>query len=193
MKNYELCVPVTDQEIEGLRIGDTVYLTGTIFTSRDMAHLEISKLLDAGKELPVDFRGGVIFHAGPVLKKNGDAWEMVVVGPTTSIRMEPYADMVGKLGVKIIVGKGGMKDDTIAACKKHKQVYLQAPPGCAVKLAAAVRKVEGGYWLEKGMPEALWKLEVERFGPLVVTMDSYGGSIYNDIKMRAREIMQTFS
>ena len=192
MANYELTVPLTDQDVEQLQVGDTVYLTGAVFTSRDMGHLEVKKTLQAGGQLPVDFAGSVVFHAGPVLRKNGEGWDMVVVGPTTSFRMEPYAEMVGQLGVKAIIGKGGMREGSVKAYQKYKQVYLQAAPGCAVKLAAAVKSVDGGYWLEKGMPEALWILNVEKFGPFAVTMDSHGRSVYQDIKDEALKIMQTF-
>ena len=192
MASYELNVPLSDKDVEQLRVGDTVYMTGAVFTSRDMGHLEIKKTLQAGGELPVDFAGSVIFHAGPVLKKTEQGWDMVVVGPTTSFRMEPYAEMVGQLGVKAIIGKGGMRDGSVKAFQKYKQVYLQAAPGCAVKLASAVKSVEGGFWLEKGMPEALWILHVEKFGPFAVTMDSHGKSVYQDIKDKAIKIMQSF-
>ncbi|HWR30476.1 MAG TPA: FumA C-terminus/TtdB family hydratase beta subunit [Negativicutes bacterium] len=192
MASYELNVPLSDKDVEQLRVGDTVYMTGAVFTSRDMGHLEIKKTLQAGGELPVDFSGSVIFHAGPVLKKTEQGWDMVVVGPTTSFRMEPYAEMVGQLGVKAIIGKGGMREGSVKAFQKYKQVYLQAAPGCAVKLASAVKSVEGGHWLEKGMPEALWILHVEKFGPFAVTMDSHGKSVYQDIKDEAIKIMQNF-
>lgn len=191
MAIYELNVPLSNQDVEQLQAGDTVYITGQVFTARDMAHLEVKKLLQEGSKLPVDFSGSVVFHAGPVLKKNGQGWDMVVVGPTTSIRMEPYAEMVGELGVKAIIGKGGMREDSRKAFQKHKQVYLQAAPGCAVKLASNVQSVEGGYWLEKGMPEALWILHVNKFGPFAVTMDSKGNSVYQEIKDRALKVMET--
>ncbi|MDR3564627.1 MAG: FumA C-terminus/TtdB family hydratase beta subunit [Negativicutes bacterium] len=192
MATHELTIPLSNQDMEKLQAGDTVYLTGAVFTARDMAHLEVKKLLQENGKLPVDFSGSVIFHAGPVLKKNEQGWDMVVVGPTTSIRMEPYAEMVGQLGVKAIIGKGGMKEDSLKAFQKYKQVYLQAAPGCAVKLASAVRSVEGGYWLERGMPEALWILNVEKIGPFAVTMDSHGKSIYQELKDQALRIMATF-
>lgn len=192
MAIYELSLPLTDEVVEKLQIGDTVYLTGTVYTARDMAHLEIKKLLKTGQELPVDLLGSAIFHAGPVLKKCGTGWKLQVIGPTTSMRMEPYADMVGKLGVKAIIGKGGMMADSQKAFKQYKQVYLQAAPGCAVKLGGAVQSVEGGYWLEKGMPEALWILHVQKFGPFAVTMDCLGNSVYETIKEQARKVMKNF-
>jgi len=192
MAVHELKVPLSNQDIEKLQAGDTVFLTGTVFTARDMAHLEVKKLLQNGADLPVDLAGSAVFHAGPVVRKSGEGWELIVIGPTTSMRMEPYAEMVGQLGIKAIIGKGGMKEDSRKAFQKYKQVYLQAAPGCAVKLASAVQAVEGGYWLEKGMPEALWVLHVEKFGPFSVTMDSHGKSVYQDIKDDALKIMATF-
>ncbi|MHC1760121.1 MAG: FumA C-terminus/TtdB family hydratase beta subunit [Negativicutes bacterium] len=192
MASYELNAPLSDQDVEQLHVGDTVYITGAVFTSRDMGHMEIKKTLQSGGQLPVDFSGSVVFHAGPVLRKTEAGWEMVVVGPTTSFRMEPYAEMVGQLGVKAIIGKGGMREGSVKAYAKYKQVYLQAAPGCAVQLASAVQSVEGGYWLEKGMPEALWVLHVKKFGPFAVTMDSHGRSVYQDIKDEAIKIMQSF-
>lgn len=182
MAVHSLTLPVDDAQVEKLQIGDTVYLTGMVYTARDMAHLEIRKLVDKGAPLPVDLKGGAIFHAGPVMRKKGDGWEMVVIGPTTSIRMEPHARMVGELGVKLIIGKGGLAKDSREMFAKHKQAYLQAAPGCAVQLAAGVKKVPNVYWFENGMPEAMWALEVEKFGPFIVTMDTKGQSRYDDLR-----------
>lgn len=185
MTVHNLTLPVNDAQVEQLEMGDTIFLTGTIFTARDMAHLEIKKLRETAAKLPVDLSGRAIFHAGPVVRKVDKGWEMIVIGPTTSIRMEPHAKMVGELGVKLIIGKGGMGKDSKAAFKKYKQVYLQAAPGCAVQLAAGVKRVANVYWLENGMPEAMWELEVEKFGPLVVTMDTKENSRYDELKEKA--------
>lgn len=185
MAVHELTLPVTNEAVEALNVGDTVYLTGTVRTARDMAHLEIKKLLEQGRPLPEDLRGGAIFHAGPVALKEGDGWRINVIGPTTSIRMEPHADMVGKLGVKLLIGKGGMASDSREAFKKYTQAYLQAAPGCAVHIASGVTSVTAVHWLENGMPEAMWVLKVHRFGPFVVTMDSRGNSRYEDVKESA--------
>lgn len=193
MAIHHLELPLSGDVVKNLNIGDTVYISGKIFTARDMAHIEIKKLLQEGKALPVDFTGSVVFHAGPVLVKDEkDEWQLSVIGPTTSYRMEPYADMVGQLGVKAIIGKGGMREASREAYAKYGQVYLQAPPGCAVLLGKSVKHVSGGYWFEKGMPEALWILDCEEFGPLVVTMDAKGNSVYNDIKIDAKEKMAEF-
>ena len=185
MSVHELTLPVADEAVEALAVGDTVYLTGIVRTARDMAHLQIRKLLEEGKPLPEELKGSAIFHAGPVALKEGDGWRMNVIGPTTSIRMEPHADMVGKLGVKLIIGKGGMAAGSQEAFKKYTQAYLQAAPGCAVQIASGVKAIKNVYWLENGVPEAMWVLDVQRFGPFVVTMDAHGNSRYDEIKASA--------
>lgn len=190
MAVYHLRVPITENDVANLKLGDTVFISGNVFTARDMAHLEIRELLLKGEELPVDFQGAVVFHAGPVLKKVDGEWKLSVIGPTTSYRMEPFADMVGKMGVKLIIGKGGMREDSLSAYKKFNQAYLQAPPGCAVLLGAKVKSVSGGYWFEKGMPEALWVLECDEIGPFAVTMDAHGNSIYDNVKEYAKEKLE---
>ena len=188
MAVYHLSTPLKEEDMRKLDVGDVVYLSGTIFTARDMAHLKIKGLLDRGESLPKDFNGSAVFHAGPVCLKNEDgSWRLNVIGPTTSIRMEPYADMVGKLGVKAVLGKGGMAEDTMEACQKYGYVYFQAAPGCAAKLAQGVERIVDVNWFELGMPEAVWHLEAKDFGPLVVGMDTKGRSIYADLKKNALE------
>jgi fumarate hydratase subunit beta/L(+)-tartrate dehydratase beta subunit len=182
MSEHLLTLPIDSAQVERLCIGDTVFLTGTIFTARDMAHLEIKRLLAEARPLPVDLAGGAIFHAGPVVRKVGEGWELIVIGPTTSIRMEPHARMVGELGVKLIIGKGGMGPDSQAMFRQFKQAYLQAAPGCAVQIAAGVTRVAACLWPQNGMPEAMWVLEVEKLGPFIVTMDAQGNSRYDQVK-----------
>lgn len=186
MSKKVLTIPLNEDEIRQLSIGDVIYLTGHIFTARDMGHLQIKRFLEQRKPLPKDFNGSVIFHAGPVcLKDASGQWKLNVIGPTTSIRMEPYADMVGKLGVKAIIGKGGMDQNTLNACQTYGYIYLQAAPGCAAKLAQGIKKVTDVTWFDMGMPEALWDLEAEAFGPLVVAMDTKQNSIYKNLKEAA--------
>jgi fumarate hydratase subunit beta/L(+)-tartrate dehydratase beta subunit len=181
-----LRIPLTDEDVRSLKTGDVVILSGTIFTARDMAHLRLKELFENKKELPKDFNGGVIFHAGPVaLKDDKGAWSLNVIGPTTSIRMEPYAELVGKLGIKALIGKGGMADDTLKAASTYGYIYLQAVPGAAAKLAEGIQAIRDVLWFDLGMPEALWDLQAKDFGPLVVGMDTHGESIYNNIKRSA--------
>ena len=186
MSEYHFVTPLNQDKIVSLHIKDIVYISGHIYTSRDMAHLKYAELIREGKPLPKDFSGSAIFHAGPVcLKEANDQWHLSLIGPTTSIRMEPYAEMVGKMGIKAIIGKGGMGESTAMQAKKYTYVYLQAAPGCAAKLARCVQKVVSVDYFEMGMPEALWDLEVKEFGPLVVGMDSYGESIYQQLRCNA--------
>lgn len=189
MQTYNLTLPARNQDVEQLQIGDIVYLNGLVRTARDMAHIEIKKLLAEGLPLPEDLQGGAIFHAGPVALKEGSGWKLNVIGPTTSIRMESYAEMVGELGVKMIIGKGGMAADSLAAFQKYKQVYLQAAPGCAVQIGSGVKAIKNVHWLENGMPEAMWVLDVEKFGPFIVTMDAHGHSHYDEIKKNAQTVI----
>ena len=187
-KTVSLNIPLNEISVQSLHIGDIVYLSGRIFTARDMAHLRIKNYLETGQKLPKDFEGSVIFHAGPVCIKNSEGnWKLNVIGPTTSIRMEPYAELIGSLNVRALIGKGGMEDDTLKACQKYGYVYLQAAPGCAAKLAKGITRVCDVNWIDMGMPEALWDLEADHFGPLVVGMDTYGASIYKDLKQNAIE------
>lgn len=186
MTEYHFCTPLQESDIKQLHIGDIVYLSGTIYTSRDMAHLKYKTLLEQQEALPKEFHGMAVFHAGPVCLKQADgSWKLQLIGPTTSIRMEPYAEMVGKMGVRAVIGKGGMGDDTLVACQKYGYVYLQAAPGCAAKLSQGIEKVQDVTYLEMGMPEALWSLQAAEFGPLVVGMDTFGCSIYHTLKKNA--------
>lgn len=190
MATHDLNLPVTTEQIEQLRIGDEVTLSGTVYTARDIAHLGFQTCLREGHPLPINLEGRALFHAGPVVRRKGDRWELVAIGPTTSIRMEPYADMVGQLGVKLIIGKGGLSQGSQEAFRRYRQAYLQAAPGCAVLLAKGVKKVVDALWLENGMPEAVWTLEVERFGPFIVTMDAEGNSRYDSVRQHARKVIQ---
>ncbi len=177
--------PLTADDINSLKLGDVVYIKGIVYTARDMAHMTVRDKLEKSQNLPVDFQGSAVFHAGPVVKKTHTGWELGVIGPTTSVRMEPYAEMVGKLGVKAIIGKGGMREGSRDAFQKYGQVYLQAAPGCAALLADGIEEIQEVHWFDLGMPEALWVLKARKFGPLVVTMDCRGGSIYEGIKSKA--------
>jgi tartrate/fumarate subfamily iron-sulfur-dependent hydro-lyase beta chain len=190
IKEVKLSTPLKEEDIRNLRIGDVVYINGIIYTSRDMGHLKMLEIIEKDDKLPVDFKGGVIFHAGPVVKKQDNKYELLVIGPTTSIRMEPYSDFIGSLGVRVIIGKGGMEEETSKSLKKYGMVYLQAPPGCAVVLGEKVEQIENVFWLELGIPEALWVLKVNEFGPLVVGMDSTGDSIYRSIKENGKKLIE---
>jgi tartrate/fumarate subfamily iron-sulfur-dependent hydro-lyase beta chain len=194
--NY-LNTPLNDEDIAKLRVNDTVYLSGKIYTARDMAHYKIKKILDRHEEFGEDFRGSVIFHAGPIVKTHPENGEYIIssIGPTSSIRMEPYSDMVGGMGIKALVGKGGMGESTTTAMKKHTMVYLLAAHGCAAVHTQKITKIYKQYWLEEiGMPEALWVMECKDFGPLIVGIDSTGRNLFEETRKNSQAaILEKYS
>lgn len=176
MSKKILTTPIKDEDLEDLRVGDVVYLTGHIVTCRDVAH---RRLIEHKRELPVDIRGGAIFHAGPIVRKLDDGkYEMVSIGPTTSMRMEKFEkEFIEQTGVKLIVGKGGMGPLTEEGCKKFKAVHAIFPGGCAVVAATQVEEIERAEWLDLGMPETLWVNRVKEFGPLIISIDTQGNNL----------------
>jgi fumarate hydratase subunit beta len=177
----QLKFPFTKEKIAALKVGDAVEISGILFTGRDAVH----KYLHEGGELPpgVNLRDGIIYHCGPVvLKDEAGNWKVTAAGPTTSIREEPYqSEIIKHFGLRGVIGKGGMGDRTLAACKEHGCVYLHAIGGAAQVLAECIKQVRNVYLLEKfGSPEAIWELEVEKF-PTVVTMDSHGNSLHSEV------------
>ncbi|MBI3416769.1 MAG: fumarate hydratase C-terminal domain-containing protein [Verrucomicrobia bacterium] len=176
-----LSYPFTEERIRALKVGDEVLISGVVFTGRDAAH----KFLHEGGALPpgVNLRDGILYHCGPVMMPQTDgSWKCTAAGPTTSIREEPYqAQIIRDFGVRGVIGKGGMGERTLAACRAHGCVYLHAIGGAAQVLAECVKKVRNVYFLKEfGSPEAMWELEVENF-PAVVTMDSHGGSLHQEV------------
>jgi len=171
-----ITTPITDEAIVELRAGDIFYLSGTLATGRDDVHRRVAH---EGMQCPFDFRGLAIFHAGPIVKEDGEKYELISVGPTSSIRMEEWAaDFIARTGVKIMIGKGGMGSKTAAACREHKALHCVYPGGCAVLGAAQVEKVTGVYWRELGMPECLWVMQAREFGPLMVSIDAQGNNLF---------------
>ena len=192
---FHLRTPISDSDVEKLRVGDIIYVTGIMVTARDEAHKKILETLESGGKLPVDLKGLVLYHCGPVVRKKPDGtWEVVAAGPTTSMRMESVeAEFIERTGVKVIVGKGGMGKRTAEAMKKHKAVYAVFTGGAGALAASKIKRVIDVHWLEElGIPEAVWVFEVEEFGPLVVTIDAHGNNFYEEqmekVRQRAEEI-----
>lgn len=182
MTKHVLETPIKDEDIQDLNVGDIVYLTGILVTCRDVAH---RRLIEHGMELPVNLEGSAILHAGPIVRKQGDHYEMVSIGPTTSMRMEKFSkEFIGETGVKLVIGKGGMGPKTQEACKEHKALHLVYPAGNAVLAATKVKRIIDAQWTDLGMPETLWVCEVEEFGPLVVSIDTKGRNVFEENKIR---------
>lgn len=175
-----LKTPISNEDIDGLTIGDVIYLDGTLVTCRDVAH---RRLIEYKRELPVDLKGLAIFHAGPIVLKVNDKWEMVSIGPTTSMRMEKFEkQFIEQTGVKLIIGKGGMGPETVEGCKEFKAVHAVFPAGCAVVAATQVEEIERAEWMDLGMPETLWVCRVKNFGPLIISIDSKGNNLFENNK-----------
>lgn len=198
MSSFKLTVPIADEDIRALHVGDTVFLNGIVVLGRDAAHKfmvetfvrnpappeeaelysELKKLLD----------GGVIYHCGPVVKKHEDgSYSFVAAGPTTSIREEVYEpEVIEHFNLKGVIGKGGMGPNTLKACQSQPAVYFHAIGGAASLIAQSVKEVVTVHKLEFGVPEAMWVIRVEDF-PVVVTMDSHGQSIHDQVEARSKE------
>ena len=177
-----LTTPISAEDLKDIKIGDIIYLNGSMTTCRDVAH---RRLVEEGRELPVDVRNNAIFHAGPIIRPlENDKFEMVSVGPTTSMRMEKFEyEFVQKSGVRVIIGKGGMKENTERACKEFGAIHCVFPAGNAVVAATEVERIAEHHWDELGMPETLWCNKVKEFGPLIVSIDAQGRNLFEENKV----------
>ena len=203
MATYDLTIPILEEEIRALRVGDTVRLFGVMVTGRDAAHKymienfiradvvpgsecslygELQRLLD----------GGVIYHCGPVVRQREDGgWEFVAAGPTTSIREEVYQpEVIAHFGLRGVIGKGGMGPGTLRACQERGAAYFHAVGGAASLIADAVKEVVAVHKKDEfGVPEAFWVVRVESF-PVVVTMDSHGRSVHDEVEAASKAALE---
>jgi len=170
--------PFTEDKIRLLHVGDKVEITGMIYTGRDAVH----KYLYEGGKPPVTLTDSIIYHCGPVVVKQGKNWICKAAGPTTSIREEPYqGELMRRYKIRAVIGKGGMGPKTLDFCRKVGAVYFHAIGGAAQVLAERIIEVPNVHFLEKfGSPEAVWEFRVVEF-PVVVTMDSHGNSIHQEV------------
>jgi len=182
----KLEIPIPEEKIRALKVGDTVLLSGLVVTARDAGH----KLMVEERPAFLDdlLRGGVIYHCGPVVKKDGERWSFVAAGPTTSSREEPYqAKVIESYTVRGVIGKGGMGEATKEACRRFGAVYFHAVGGCGTAIARSVREVVTVHKLEEfGTPEAFWVIRVEDF-PVIVTIDSHGVSVHEQVRAASQQ------
>ena len=191
MTVYKLRTPISEEDVRKLKVNDTIYVTGTIFTARDEAHHRALDFHKEGKDLPLDLRGLAVFHCGPIVKKKDDKWIIVAAGPTTSTRMDLFEDeFIKNFKVRVVIGKGGMGKKTTDAMKKYGAVYGALTGGAAVLAAKAIKNVKSVEWYDLGMPEAMWVLNVEDFGPLTVAIDAHGNNLFEDVRKSVEETRQ---
>jgi len=191
MAVYKFKTPISEEEIRKLRVNDVLYVSGTMFTARDQAHKRALEYFKQGKPLPLRLEGLAVFHCGPIVKKEEDRWSIVAAGPTTSTRMEIFEDeFIKNFKVRVVIGKGGMGKRTTEAMAKYGAVYGAFTGGAAILAAKAIKSVRSVEWLDLGMPEAMWILEVEEFGPLAIAIDCHGNNLFEDVRRKAEKNKQ---
>lgn len=194
----KLNIPVADADIRALKVGDTVQVSGVMYTARDAAHKYMVEYFCQGKPVPEaeqemyarltsDLKGGALYHCGPVVRQVDGRWKFVSAGPTTSAREEVYEDhVIAHFDTKLIIGKGGMGPRTLKACSQYAAVYLHAIGGAGSLIAESVEEVLAVYKKDEfGAPEAFWKIRVKDF-PAVVTMDSHGNSLHAVVEQQSK-------
>jgi fumarate hydratase class I len=214
MSIVDLTIPISEEAIRALHVGDTVRLSGVMVTGRDAAHkymienfIRTDAVPESERALYEELRrllnGSAIYHCGPVVRKRPppappdnreggeEQWEFVAAGPTTSIREEVYQpDVIAHFGLRGVIGKGGMGPGTLRACQEHGAVYFHAVGGAASLIADAVKEVVAVHKKDEfGVPEAFWVIRVEDF-PVVVTMDSHGQSIHDEVEAASKAALE---
>lgn len=179
--------PMSAKDAQRLRLGDTLSLSGIAHTLRDEAHVRALEMHERGEKLPFSLEGGAVYHCGPIMERRDGIWHAVAAGPTTSSRMNDLEPrFIEEFGPRVIIGKGGMSQRTLDAMERNGCVYLAFTGGAAVLAAQGVRAVRNVHWLDLGMPEAVWELELEDLGPLIVAMDAHGNSLYKNVNEKVQ-------
>jgi fumarate hydratase subunit beta len=198
----EVTIPISDETIRSLKVGDPLALTGVMVTGRDTVHKWLIETfikktrppqgddLEVYEALKPLFKGGLIYHCGPVVSGlDTRQYKFVAAGPTTSIREEPYqAEVMKHFNARGVIGKGGMGAKTLKGCQEGPFVYFHAIGGAATYIAQSVTKVLGVYKLDFGVPEAMWVIEVKEL-PVVVTMDAHGGSLHQVVEEHSGKVL----
>jgi fumarate hydratase subunit beta len=201
--SHKLTIPISNDAIQSLNVGDSVLLSGIMITGRDAVHKwladtfikksrqPINDDLDVYQAIKPILNGGVIYHCGPVVGGlDTKQYRFVAAGPTTSIREEPYqGDVMQHFNLKGVIGKGGMGPKTLKACQDVPGVYFHAIGGAAALIAETVQKVLGVHKLDFGVPEAIWVIEIKDF-PVVVTMDSHGNSLHDVVRQQSKVVLE---
>lgn len=182
MAERHIALPLTDEDIESLRVNDYVYLSGPVLTARDAAHKRMIAALEAGEPLPVDIRGQVIYYVGPTPPKPGAV--IGSAGPTTAMRMDGFTIPLLKAGLKGMIGKGGRGPEVREALKQHRAAYFLAVGGAGALLSRQIREARVLAYEDLGA-EAIRLLELDEF-PAIVCNDIYGGDLLEQGKAKWR-------
>jgi L(+)-tartrate dehydratase beta subunit len=183
MAEYHLQSPFSEMDVRQLHVSDIVTFDGLLFGIRDLTQIY---MFDQNHEPPVSLAGAPCIHTAPSLKKVGGKWNKICVGTTTSTRMDRFTpDLIGKYGVRAIIGKAGLYQKSLEAMQKYGAVYLAIVGGSAALETLQIEEVEAVYW-EHLHPEALYQFRVKNFGPLTVAMDSHGGHLYDEVRAEAQ-------
>jgi len=183
-KEHHLTTPLSENDARNLRLRDIVYLTGRIYGIRDATQ---RRIFDEKVKPPVNFAGYPCLHTAPNVKKIGSKYVKLCIGTTTSTRMERYSPLLIKeYGVRAIIGKGGLLEESLKAMYKYGAVYLAIVGGAAALQTTQIEEIEAVYW-EDLFPECIWQLRAKNLGPLIVAMSSDSQSIYFEIRDRARQ------
>jgi fumarate hydratase class I len=203
MSTVDLTIPISEEEVRALHVGNSVRLSGVMVTGRDTAHKYMIENFIRTDEVPESeqplyeelkrlLKESVIYHCGPVVRQREHGeWEFVAAGPTTSIREEVYEpEVIQHFGLRGVIGKGGMGPNTLRACQEYGAAYFHAVGGAASLIAAAVKEVVAVHKKDAfGVPEAFWVIRVEDF-PVVVTMDTHGRSIHDDVEAASQAALE---
>ncbi len=203
MSAVNLTIPLAEEDVRALHVGDTVYLSGVMVTGRDTAHKYMIENFIRAEAVPESeqtvyaelkklLKEGFIYHCGPVVRQRDDGeWEFVAAGPTTSIREEGYEpEVIEHFGLRGVIGKGGMGPNTLQACQEHGAAYFHAVGGAASLIADAVKEVVAVHKKDAfGVPEAFWVVRVEDF-PVIVTMDTHGRSIHDEVEAASQKALE---
>ena len=185
-KEFHLTMPISEEQIRELHVGDVVYLTGKIYTLRDMGHRRAVEMIKNGEadKIPFDLTNTGIYHCGPVVKQDENGkWQVVSAGPTTSSRFTHLgASLIRSLKFRVTLGKGTLFKDAVDAMQEVGSVFLQCTGGCAAYYSNYITEVEDVQWTDLGLPEAAWGFKIKDFGPFIVGIDSHGGSLYDSMR-----------
>jgi len=183
MAHHELTPPLSEAQVRALRVNDTVTLAGTLYGIRDATQIH---MFDRGRKTRFDLKGHAVLHTAPNVRKGAAGYEPICIGTTTSDRMERFtAPLMEQYGVRLVIGKGGLRSGSLESFKKHGGAYLAVIGGTAALETTWVEAIED-VDLDDLHPESLWKFRVRGFGPLVVAMDSHGASLYETVNADAR-------